>query len=69
MYTPYLLMKIMSFIFYLLRYLGDRNGSRDHISILKRKVSKVNSETKKISLSNRRIYPKDTILNANMPGK
>ena len=50
-----------------LRHLGDRNGSRDHISILKCKVSKINSETKKIILSKRRNYPKHTILNANMP--
>ena len=52
-----------------LRYLGDRNGSRDYISILKCKEGKVNSETKKISLSKRRFYTKDTILNASMPGK
>ena len=52
-----------------LRCQGDRNCSRDHISILKCKVSKVHSKTKTISLSKQRIYRKDTILNVNMPGK
>ena len=68
MYTPLFIDENHEFCDFL-RYYGDRNGSRDHISILKCKVSKVNSETKKISLSKRRIYPKHTVLNANMPRK